>query len=65
MDSPPGSRLQPPRVDRRNWPSPRETPLEEVNKLTELSFRLRAPQAVVIQILVIVLVILGFGPWAI
>lgn len=31
--------------------------------MTELRFSLRAPQAVVIQILVIVLIVLGFSPW--
>lgn len=31
--------------------------------MTELQFSLRAPQAVVIKILIVILIVLGFTPW--
>lgn len=33
--------------------------------MTELRLSLRAPKAVVIQIVVVVLIVLGFGPWVV
>jgi hypothetical protein len=36
---------------------------EEVLNLTELRFSLRAPRAVVIYVLVVVLVVLGYGQY--
>lgn len=53
---------QPPPEGTTFW-SPLHEITEEVLNLTELRFSLRAPRAVVIYVLVVVLVVLGYGQY--